>query len=188
MTQIAKTLFDGQGKTPGQLDIISFKDISAVVSEVEISDYANLPKELLTGLLLKHQRVIEKIMSFDYVVIPVKFGTSAVDEMEVKDILHKGYNLIKETLKKISNKIEINVAATWNNFSTILKEAEEEEEIRELKANLLAKPEGMTAEDQAKIGQMIKKNLDKKKNRFAFQIQEALKSGSCDFKDHEAYG
>ncbi len=88
LTQIAKTLFDGQGKTPGQLDIISFKDISAVVSEVEISDYANLPKELLTGLLLKHQRVIEKIMSFDYVVIPVKFGTSAVDEMEVKDILH----------------------------------------------------------------------------------------------------
>jgi len=99
--------------------------------------------------------------------------------------LHQRYNLIKETLKKINNKIEINVAATWNDFNLILKEAGEEEKIRELKVKLLAKPAGITREDQIKMGQMIKKTLDGKKNRFAFQIQEALKSGSCDFKDHE---
>lgn len=185
LQETIETLSDGQGKTPGQLDIIPYKDISAVVSELEISEYANLPKELLAGLLLKHQRIIEKIMSFNCIVIPVKFGTSAVNEIEVKDILQKGYSLIKDTFTKIRNKIEINVAATWSDFPSILKETGDEEEIKKLKTKLLTNPKGITKEDQMKIGQMMKKALDEKRNRFAFQIQEALKPDSYDFKEHE---
>ena len=185
LQETIKTLSHGGDKILGRLDVIPYKDIAAVVSEVETSDYANLPKELLAGLLVKHQKIIEKIMSFDYLVIPVKFGTSALDEGEVKDILHKGYSLIKEILKKINNKIEINVAATWSDFTSVLKEAGEEEEIRELKTKLLANPASITRGKQMKIGQMMKKTLDEKRNKYAFQIQEALKSGIYDFKDHE---
>ena len=185
LPQIAETISDGENKISTRLDIIPYKNISAVVSECETLDYINMPKSTQAGLFIKHQKVIEMLMNSNYVIVPVKFGTLAADEAEVKDILHKGYSLIKETLKKISNKIEINVAVTWSNFGSILKQTGEDKEIKKLKARLLAKPEGMTAKDQAKIEQMLKKELGNKKIAYALQIQKALLSVSDDFKEHE---
>ena len=45
---------------------------------------------------------------------------------EVRNILSKGYNLIKEIFERISDKIEIDVVASWSDFNSIIKEAGEE--------------------------------------------------------------
>ena len=71
---------------------------------------------------------------------------------EVRDILSKGYNLIKEIFERISNKIEIDLTSTWGDLASIIKEAGEEKEIKEFKERLLSNPQGITADDQMKIG------------------------------------
>lgn len=164
---------------------IPFQDISAVVRDSEIIDCNHMLKNTLARLLVGHQEVIERIMSLEYTIIPVRLGTFALDENEVRSILSKGYRVIKEIFKKINNKIEIDVVTTWSNFTSVLKEVGEEKEVRELKVRLLANPKGITIDDQMKIGVMVKKALDKKREKYAFQIQDVLKVVSQDFKVHD---
>lgn len=164
---------------------IAYQDISALVRSSEIVDYTHMRKDILARLLVGHQTVIEKIMIAQTTIIPMRLGTHALDEAEVRDILSKGYNLIKKTFEKTSDKIEIDVVASWSDFNSIIKEAGEEKEIRELKEKLLSNPKGINVDDQMKIGFMLKKELDKKRDNYACQIQEALKTVSADFKVHE---
>jgi len=164
---------------------IPYRDIAAVVNNAEIVDYTHMFKDVLARALLEHQKVIERIMGAGYSIIPMRLGTFAMDEAEVKDILSKGYSLIKEIIPKISDKIEIDVVCAWSDFTSVIKEAGEEKEIYEYKEKLLSSPKGITVDDQMKIGFMLKKALDEKREKYAFKIQDALKMISIDSKSHE---
>ncbi|MDP2831116.1 MAG: GvpL/GvpF family gas vesicle protein [Candidatus Omnitrophota bacterium] len=164
---------------------IAYQGISALVGGSEIVDYTHMRKDILARLLVGHQTVIERVMTAQTTIIPMRLGTHAQDETEVRDILRKGYNLIKEVFEKINNKIEIDITATWGDLVSVIKEVGEEKEIKEFKEKLLNNPKGLTADDQMKIGFMLKNELDKKRDNYASQIEEALKTVSPDFKAHE---
>ncbi len=164
---------------------IAYQGISALVRDSEIVDYTHMRKDILARLLVGHQTVIERVMTAQTTIIPMRLGTHALDETEVRDILSKGYKLIKEIFERISNKIEIDITATWGDLVSIIKEAGEEKEIKEFKEKLLSNPKGINADDQMKIGFMLKNELDKKRDNYVCQIQEALKTVSPDFKAHE---
>jgi len=163
--------------------LVSYQDISAIVSESEIINYTGLRKDILARLLVKHQRIIEGVMP-EYSIIPMKLGTVVLDD-EVKEILVNGYKLIKEIFTKILDKIELDVVAIWSDFNSMLKEVAEEKEIKEFKEKLLSNPKGITVDDRMKIGLMIKKAVDKKRQLYAQKIQEALGRISLDSKTHE---
>lgn len=164
---------------------IPYQDISAVVSDSEIVDYTHMPKDVLARLLVNHQKVVERTMNFGSPVIPIKLGTFAADETEVKNILHKGYSLIKYIFGRINDKIEIDLVATWSDFNSVLKAIGEKKEIKEFKEKLSANPKAVTVDDRMRAGVMVKKALDKKREKYAFQIQSALKSLSEDSRVHE---
>ena len=168
-----------------EVHFIPYQNIAAVVIDAEMVDYTHMFKDALARALVEHQKVIEKIMSIEYSVIPMRLGAFALNEAEVKDILSKGYGLIKEIIPKISDKIEIDVICAWSDFTSVIKEAGEEKEIYEYKEKLLSSPKGITVDDQMKIGFMLKKALDEKREKYAFKIQDALKMVSIDSKSHE---
>ena len=181
-----KFFFDsGRVTAYGEGYTIPYQDISALVSDSEIADYTHLPQNALALQLVRHQRLIEKIMNTGFTVIPMRLGTFARDETEVKDILNKGYSLIKQILERIGNKIEIDLVATWSDFNLMLKEAGEEREIKEFKERFLSDPKGVSVDDQIKAGEMVKKALDKRRERDAEEIQKSLKAVSEDSKMHE---
>jgi len=163
---------------------ISYRDISAVIEDSEIIDYTHMLKDAVARQLVRHQQVIERIIP-EHTIIPMRLGTYTCDETEVRDILNKGYRVIKEIFAKISDKIEIDIACTWSDFNSVLKEVGEEREIKEFKERLLSNPKGILVDDQMKVGVMVKKVLDKKREECAFEIQNALKSVSQDSKIHE---
>jgi hypothetical protein len=178
--------FGAFGITTGEVVYtISYQDISAIVSDTEIVDYKHTFKDVLARLLVRHQKTIEKIMHQGYTVIPVRLGTFAVDEPEVKDILYKGYNLIKEIFVKIDNRIEMDLAATWSDFQAVLKEAGQDEGIKEFKEKLLASPERVTPDDQIKVGLMVKDYVGKKNDAYANQIEAVLRRISEAVKVHQ---
>ncbi|MBU4140432.1 MAG: GvpL/GvpF family gas vesicle protein [Candidatus Omnitrophica bacterium] len=164
--------------------VIAYRDIAAIISDSEVVDYTHLRKDILAKQLVKHQMIIEGIMP-QYAIIPMRLGTFAIDEAEVKDILSKGYGLIKKIIPKIIDKIEIDLVATWSDFTSVLKEAGEEKEIKEYKEGLLSSPKGITVDDQVKIGFMLKKALDEKREKYALKIQDALKAVGINYKQHE---
>src|SRR3989338_8931766 len=106
---------------------IPHQDISAVVSDSQFADYTTLRKDETARYLLRHQQVIEKIMD-THTIIPMRLGTFANNNEEIKEILTKGYRTIKNIFEGIKESREIDVVATWSDLNSVLKEIAEEEE------------------------------------------------------------
>ena len=172
------------GEAGDEISFIAYQDIAAVVSDSELIDFSGLSNEKLARGLLKHQQVIEKVMN-DNTIIPMRLGTYASNEEEVRSILSKSQATAQKVFELINNKIEIDLVATWSDFSAIIKDVVEDKEIKEFKESLLSKPNGVTVDDQAKIGYMISNALIKKREGVSLQIQAELKGSCADFKLHE---
>ncbi len=183
--------FDGKEEENNFVYTIAYKDVSVVTSDLEIPAYTHMGKEALAMLLVRDQKVVEKIMCLNYTIIPVKFGTFVASADEGRNILVKGYPIIREIFSKIFNKIEIDLTAYWNNFTLVLKEIGEEGEIKELKEKLLANSKANVAccgiDNQMKIGSMIERVLSNRRKKYALQIQNALKGICQDLKIHDLY-
>ncbi len=176
---------DKGAKFSNSVYTIPHQDITAVVSDSEIRNYLQLPRDVLAKFLLRHQKIIENIMNSGLSVIPMKLGTYARNEAEIKFILNKGYTLIQNIFQKVNGKIEIDVVASWNDFASVLKEIGEEKEIKEYKEKLLAATQKITVDDKMKIGFMMKKALDEKREKYASRIHNVLKGRCYDLKKHE---
>jgi len=163
---------------------IPYQGISAVVSNLPFIDYTLLPKDKVARYLLAHQMTIEKIMD-SYAIIPMRLGTYASNISEVKEILYKGYAKFKDIFRKIENKIEIDIAAAWNDLDSVIKEISEEQGLKELKERLMSSPEGASIDDRIRIGSLAKNVLNKKREKISSEIGETLRKMSIDSKAHE---
>jgi hypothetical protein len=163
---------------------VSFQDIAAVVKDSEIVDCSRMPRDMLARLLVSHQQLIEKVMTM-HTIIPMRLGTFAQSDEEVKEILASGYRTIKDIFGRAKDMVEIDVAATLSDFNSFMQEISEEVEIKQLKQSLLSKKGGVTIDDQMEVGVLVKKHLDKRKTDYAGRIHAAL-SVVCDsFKPHD---
>jgi len=176
-----------EGKSPAGRNIatVSYRDIAAVVSDAPCVELSRLGKEALAKLLVAHQQVLEYVMELGIPVVPLRLGTWAPHEADVKMMLSKGYNLIKGIQSKILSVAEIDVAVTWSDFIGVLKKIGEEQAIQKHKSKLLANSQVITVDDQMRIGLMMKKSLDEKRTRLAQIIEETLAPAAQDFKVHE---
>lgn len=177
--------YDDDMTDRGEVYTISYMDISAVVCSTEFLDYFHAPKEILARQLIKHQKIIEGIMSSGNTIIPMRLGTIVSNKSEVLYVLSKGYSLIKNVFEKINNKIEFDLVATWSDFNSVLKELGEEKGIKEFKEKLLANPKCITIDDQMKIGTMISDGLVKKREEYSRKIKDYLSDCYVDLKIHE---
>lgn len=162
---------------------VSYKDVSAVVSDSEIFDYKNLPADVAAQHLVRHQLVIEKIME-DSSIIPMRLGTYVLNEDEVTQALANGYGMFKEVFGEVEGRMEIDVAASWADLNAVIREVSEEGEVRALKQLLLDRKEQITVDDQVKMGALIKSHLTGKKNAYACAIRDSLGGLSRKMKEH----
>jgi hypothetical protein len=182
---ILKAFLSDGGESPAVVYTIPHQDLSALVRDSNGAGSLARSKETLARLLVGHQKIIEKIMAGGVTVIPMKLGTFAQDEYEVAAILREGYPLMKEIMERISDRIEIDVVATWSHFASAVKDAGQEKEIKEFKERLLIQPRGVTVDDQMKIGLMIKQALDGKRAGVSRDILDRLQAVSEDARIHE---
>jgi len=164
---------------------IPYEDVSAVVSDSEVTDYVHLPSNIVAQNLIRHQVTIEKIMK-DFNIIPMRLGTYLLSEDEVAQALSKGKALIKKVFNKIRNRIEMDVTASWSDINMMIKEIAEEGEIKTFRQALLDKKEGVTTDEQIKIGFLIKSYLSKRKMEYARIILDAVKAVSESHKSYES--
>lgn len=171
------------GIDQGEVSIFPYQDVAAVISDLPLIHFDSLPKEALLQNLAIYQAVIEKVMK-DNDIIPVKFGTMIEGEEELKRVLENGYGLISENLKQMEGKIELNVAAVWSDFETVLKEIGEEEGIRKIKEEAASKAPDEVFEVKISVGRLVKESLDKRKEECASLILDVLKKEAEDHCPH----
>ncbi len=165
---------------------IPWQNVSAIVSNRNglILDYYD--REALGQLLIHHQKTIEDLMLKGYnMLIPMQLGTIVASKAEVVKILTNGYDLIIETLKKIEFLTEFDIAVTWTDFPSIIREIANHHDIIELKTEIQNKTEAPTQIDQVKLGMMVQSILQEKNSKVELNILDALATISIDIKTHK---
>ena len=94
--------------------IIPYEDIGVLVSK-----YPFLNPILNEKEAMEHADILKKIAK-KTTIIPMAFGNVFNDEKVLELVLKKSYNVIKESLEKIENKIELGVKVIKNNEDNMI--------------------------------------------------------------------
>jgi len=166
--------------------VISFQNITAIVSDWKETQFDHLDKESLGYLLVHHQKTIEDLHNKGFsMLLPMRFGTVVSSKEKISNILANGYDLILTTLNKIKNLVEINLVATWVDFPKVLELVSEHPEIMTLKRDLQIKTNGPSQIDQIAFGMLVQEKLKDKNTKVELNLLDSLSSTCLDIKTHE---
>lgn len=163
----AKRNFDPT-KICRDLYTVHYNDIAAVVGKSPTVRY-----EVTKERLLAHEHVLRGVLK-DRVIVPMGFGIIADSDDDVKKILKTAYVEFKSALKKIDDKIQVDVRALWDANKIMADILGQDEEIRRLKETVAAKPPDESYDDKIELGKKVKLALDEKKDAYIKDIHDVL--------------
>jgi len=164
---------------------LGFQDIAVVVSNSPIAKYPVTRENSIA-----HQKVLEKVMK-KHAVLPVRFCTIAEEEEAIKEkVLKARYEEFKNLLSQMKDKIELGVRAMWPNVPGIFEEiVEENKEIKRLKEKVAKmKSEQGSYAGRIKIGEIVQKALEIKKEKEKNRLLRALKPLAEDIRENRILG
>ena len=173
---------DNQNLSLSGLTTVGYQSLAAVVEEKEVKDYHKLAKEETVGELIAHQQIIEKIMEQSS-ILPVKFGTILKDEETVKSVLEKGYFFLRNTLRDIEDKIELDLVCFWNEAKAAQMAYQKSKKVRNLQEKI-TKKKGVTLEDKIALGKLIAAYLASKREKLRNQILKTLTKEAVESCSH----
>lgn len=153
---------------------IPYQDIAAVVSNAPKTIY-----QLTLESAKLHENVIRKVME-ERSVIPMSFGMVAGNGSHVEKILSIGYEVFKDMLDKIKNKVQIDVRVLWDKEKIYLDILNEDENIREL-----ARKADKSEEDKIELGKLVNQALDKKREFYISELKNILTDFSEPLKENK---
>ena len=156
---------------------IAHEDLSCVVSHYFGREFSSMSKEEVIRCLLAHQTVVEQVMR-KYTILPVKFGTVLTTSDEVQELLSRGHSQFIDALDWIKDKVEIEVAATWDK-KLVLREIATEPEIILFSKTTMGKGQ-QTLQEQIQLGRMVKASMDKRRTNYRERMINFLMSVAVD--------
>jgi len=173
----------GIGGRGDEVLTIGYDDLSMVVSSHPVAEVAGTRENMVD-----HEKVIEGVMKEFDSVLPVRFGTIASNADEIRSLLDRRWREFKNALRDMDHKVELGVKAMWKDMDTIFDGiVEENKAIRNLRQYLIEKG-AHNIQVKAQLGQLVKKELDKRKERQAQEIADRLRRTSFGYKLNKAIG
>ncbi len=163
------------GRSP--VSILGRDGVGCIVSDYQGPPLETLSREAMVGLLLDHQRVVERVMR-DATVLPVRFGTTLAGRDEVRALLRQNRAALVEALAAVGDKVELDVAATWD-MDRVLREIGQEPVVAQAREALLAKGQP-SMEERVRLGQLVKGVMDRRRERYRSLMIEQLGPLSLD--------
>jgi len=160
----------------GLVSVIAGRGLGCVVSHYEGAPFEAQPKEVILRNLLAHQRVVEQAMK-GHTVLPVKFGTLLSDPREVEAFLSSHCSLLAQALESIRDKVEVEMAATWDT-GRVLQELSTEKEIASAREAMASREP--TVADRVRLGQMVKGYMDRRRKAYQERMISLLSPVAVD--------
>lgn len=157
---------------------VAHQDLGCIVSDYSGAELSSMSKEEVVRCLLSHQTVVEYVMR-KHTVLSVKFGTVLATSHEVRDLLVLGRQQFDDTLAWIQDKIEVEVAATWDT-GEVLREISNEADVVRARAAIASRPGQQTLEDRVHLGQMVKAAMDRRRQGYGERIASFLEPVAVD--------
>lgn len=133
--------------------------------------------------ILRHDEIIRKaFQSTD--VIPISYGTLVNSAKEIETFLMKNYFKITKILKKIENKIEVNLKLIWKKDS--FDNEVNNEEILKYKEEMLGEKGEVADADMIEFGQIVQERVEELRKMYENEIFDRLQEEAVEGKINEA--
>lgn len=166
----------GIGARREEVTALPYRDIAAVVSDSPLTRYrVNYENSAA------HERAIEAVFAH-HTVLPVRFGTLAEDDGDVRAMLELEYGEYRALLDAMQGKMEVGLKAVFDEqliYREIVASSPEISRRREAVAKL---PPGQAHWQLVEIGRMVEEALEAEKARVREEIMQALGGACCDFR------
>jgi len=172
----------GIGGRGDKIYTVCYKNIAAVISKSPIKKYRVSRENMMS-----HEKAIEEAMK-NHTALPVKFGTITESDKAMEDILTREFDRFNNTIKKMKDKKELGIKATFKEDAIYPHILEKYDEISKLKDIIATKPPEKTHFQRARIGEMVQKALEHEKDLYEKRILNALSPLSEDTKTNKVYG
>ncbi len=165
------------GMNNNEVCTIRHQDIAAAVS--------NIPGHIIEPTredALAHEKVIREIMK-ECSVIPMGFGIIAKNEDGIKSILEKGHDEFKAMLKKVNNRVQVDVKGSWDTNRIYADVLKENKKIQKLKEMVSKNPSARNL--KIELGKVVKNVMDEKRNSYVNEVKNALGMFSNDSEENK---
>ena len=182
----------------GKISVIPFKDIEAVVSEVDISQFneKQIEDKLQEDIkwaernVQRHHGIVAEAYKTE-IVIPMKFGTIFKTKKGLEAMLAKHYKKFKKLLACLAGKQEwgVKIYLEYEKFVEFLKK--ENEEVKKMEESKLTMSEGAQWYVDKKIDELIseesEEEIEKQLQRIAKRLEDCCEQTAlCDLLPKEA--
>ncbi len=176
-----------------QVYTISYRDISAVVSDVPLE-----PLEPTTDHVLAHEGVIEEVMA-GHTVLPLRFGIVFASEARVRGILEENYRPYRENLARLHGKVELGLKVLWGEAEVRREVERASERVARFREEMAGRAQelkrvrgtpGMRGKgyylqmklekDVAQLEQLVREEMDAAREREALHIFKDLRERAVD--------
>lgn len=160
----------GIGDRNDEVHTLCFRDLACVISSTPMTKYVISRENLIA-----HEKVIEVAMK-DYTVLPVRFCTIATSTEEIRNLLMKRYQELKNLLRSMDNKVELGLKVFWQDMKSVFKEiGSTHKEIKNLKERLTKDSTSSSLDEKVDLGKKVKEVLEKKREAEAEEIIDVLR-------------
>jgi hypothetical protein len=176
------------------LETVCFRDLIAVISSVDIErfseskDTSGQKEERLKEDMLRYQQVnlflLENSLSCG--MLPLRFGFTAKDYKDVKEVLGRTYIQLKTLLERLKGKVELVVQAFWD-LPKVLQEIRNEESRRnwggQVEINFQDRPFQSDVSDCVEVGRILFEAAEVRRKKFIEAIHNNLSPLAKDFSE-----
>ena len=174
--------FDVIGVGKNKVYTINHQDLAAVVSQIKGMEIDPTRKNLLA-----HTQVQELLLK-EYTILPMSFGVITPSTETINKMLEKNYLNFKQELKRLSEKIEIELKVYWNK-EALKEEMESDHKYKQISNKIAQASSPAVKQDLLiEIGQMVESVVLKWKNEIGTYIYDNLASlaaNACTNKSNE---
>jgi len=146
--------------------------LSAIVSDGSGDIHETTQEDLLA-----HNKVLEQVMK-THSVLPLRLGTVARSEPEVRAFLQKAHRPLRHALGQIEGRVEFDVEAEWNGNEIFRVVEEQDEEVRKYKEHAVSAGKRVGPEEQVAAGIMVANAIARQRAQFAKAMEAELKPWS----------
>lgn len=148
---------------------IPYRDVALVVSEVSQTKIRPERKNLAS-----HHEVLKQLMVCNVTILPIRFGNIAKGSNEVHKLLALHYSNLREQLKRVSGRVEMGAAVSWDVPNIFQYFIERHPELKEARDHLLLTSGGPSRDEKIEVGELFSRILNQEREAFTQQLISLL--------------
>ncbi|MFG1948567.1 GvpL/GvpF family gas vesicle protein [Nonomuraea sp. NPDC048826] len=160
---------EGVGEPAGEVRLVPFGEIAALVSDVEVSRPLGRPGDLRT-----HQRLLDQT-SAEVPVLPFRFGAVLTDaDAVVEELLKPYHDDFVGALRDVEGRTQYVVNARYDEQAILVEVLGENGEAEMLRRRIAGQPEAVTRNERMRLGEIIEGAIAEKRETDTATVVEEL--------------